>query len=318
VLHFGANHIARNAIPIFRDPSKMEAARGKIKIVYAWEDNCGTITGVPPHIKQLVDLEAIRDDTASLAQSVEKAVMVGITEYFDVRRIGSGDITEARVKEMISSAVATAISQNTDDLMKRFDNKLDSLGSAFGESSGNIGGRRGRQPTAAATFQLRARGGILSRLPDDFRFPHSSSYDCWTQWNIGNLERSIPPLRTLVSKEFQFLDIIPKEANERRGHTGKHKAKRRPSAKKYSDLKFFCTYLEKAAEQQGFDTNDFSPQKVRRMFEASEIEIRKACGKNKRMDQLKWSTVVKKLRQQIKANSARESEVSSEESDQEG
>jgi hypothetical protein len=95
---------------------------------------------VPPHIKQLVDLEAIRDSTASLAQSVEKAVMVGITKYFDVWRIGGGEITEARVKEMIASAVATAITQNTEELMQqRFDNKLDSLGSAFGEASGNIG-----------------------------------------------------------------------------------------------------------------------------------------------------------------------------------
>jgi hypothetical protein len=98
----------------------------------------------------------------------------------------------------------------------------------------------------------------------------------------------------LVSKEFQFLDIIQKEADERRGHTGRHKTNRRPAAKKYSDLKFFCTYLEKAAEQQGLDTSDYLSQNVRRMFEASENEIQTACGKNKRMDQLKWSTVLKK------------------------
>jgi hypothetical protein len=51
--------------------------------------------------------------------------------------------------------------------------------------------------------------------------------------------------------------------------------------------------LEKAAEQQGLDTSDYSPQNVRIMFEASENEIRTACGKNKRMDQLKWLAVVK-------------------------
>jgi hypothetical protein len=57
----------------------------------------------------------------------------------------------------------------------------------------------------------------------------------------------------------------------------------------------FCTYLEKAAEQQGLDTSNYLPQNVQRMFEASENEIQNACGKNKRMDQLKWSAVVKKL-----------------------
>jgi hypothetical protein len=136
VFNFAPNHLARN-IPIFRDTSKIQAAIGKIKIVYAWEDNCGTITGVPPHIKQLVDLEAIHNSTASLAQLVEKAVMVGITECFDVWHIGGRDITEGRVKYMIPSAFATAISQNTEDLMQQFDNKLDSLGSAFGQASGN-------------------------------------------------------------------------------------------------------------------------------------------------------------------------------------
>jgi hypothetical protein len=114
----------------------MQPVTGIVKIIYAWEDNC-SITRVPPHIKQLVDLEASHESTASLAQSVEKAVMGAIMEYFDVWHIGGGEITEARVKEMIASAVATAITQNTEELMKKFDNNLDSCGSAFGETSGN-------------------------------------------------------------------------------------------------------------------------------------------------------------------------------------
>jgi hypothetical protein len=179
-----------------------------------------------------VDLEAIHDSTASLAQSVEKAVMVGITEYFEVWRIGSGDITEGRVKEMIACAVATAIAGNTEELiMKRFDNKLESLGSAFGEASGNNGGQAAASRRTTAAFDLQTHGGILSQLPDNFRFPHSNSYDCWTQWNIGNLERSIPPLRSLVPKEFQFIDIIPKETKEQRGQPGQHRAKQRPASK---------------------------------------------------------------------------------------
>jgi hypothetical protein len=94
-------------------------------------------------------------------------------------------------------------------------------------------------------------------------------------------------LRSLVPKEFQFIDIIPKETEEQRGQPGQHRAKRRPASKQYSDLKFFCKLLEKTAAAQGLDTSDHSPQNVRRMFEASENDIRNACGKNKRMDQLK-------------------------------
>ncbi len=112
------------------------------------EGNCSR-RGVATHIKQRVDLEAICEATAGLAQLVEKAVMVGITEYFDVWRIGAGEITEGRVKDMVASAVATAIRQNTEGLMEQFDNKLDSLGSAFGQASGSIGaGAAGAVETA--------------------------------------------------------------------------------------------------------------------------------------------------------------------------
>jgi hypothetical protein len=45
-----------------------------------------------------------------------------------------------------------------------------------------------------------------------------------------------------------------------------------------SDLKILCYCLEKAAQQQGLDTSDHSPQNS-------------ACWKDKRMDQLKWPTV---------------------------
>jgi hypothetical protein len=71
VLSFGPNHIACDAIPIFvRDPSKMQPAIGSQDNLHSWEDNC-SITGVHPHIKQLVDLEAIWESTTSLAESVE-------------------------------------------------------------------------------------------------------------------------------------------------------------------------------------------------------------------------------------------------------
>jgi hypothetical protein len=43
--------------------------------------------------------------------------------------------------------------QKLEELMRRFDNKLDNLGSAFVEASGNTGGQQARQATAAA-FQL--------------------------------------------------------------------------------------------------------------------------------------------------------------------
>ena len=78
---------------------------------------------------------------------------------------------------------------------------------------------------------------------------------------------------------------------------------------------FFCKLLEKAASDQGLDTSDNSPQNVRRMFEASENEIWTDCGKNKRMDQMRWTTIVKKLRKQMKTQARELAEMSSDDSD---
>jgi hypothetical protein len=136
-------------------------------------------------------------------------------------------------------AVATAITQNMKELMNWFDRKLESLRSAFGEASGNTGGQQaaGQSRGPMAAFVLQMHRGILSQLPDSFHFPRFTSYDCWTQWNIGNLERSILPLQSLVSKEFQFFDILPKEANKQCGQRGRHRVKWRPASNQYSDLR---------------------------------------------------------------------------------
>ena len=73
--------------------------------------------------------------------------------------------------------------------------------------------------------------------------------------------------------------------------------------------------MEKAASDQGLDTSNNSPQNVRRMFEASENEFWTACGKNKRMDQMRWTTVVKKLQKQMKTRARELAEMSSDDSD---
>jgi hypothetical protein len=53
------------------------------------------VTGVPPHIKELVDLEALQKEHLQLSNKVFKKVMNGLREYFEVRQIGGGQLTEA-------------------------------------------------------------------------------------------------------------------------------------------------------------------------------------------------------------------------------
>ena len=111
VLAFDSNHIARS-ISIFRDPSKMEPIIDKIIVVKAWEST-RHLTGVPSHVKELVDLQALREEQSKLAETIFEKVMAGLTDYFDTRRIGSAEMTEVRIKELIS----LACKQNVDELV---------------------------------------------------------------------------------------------------------------------------------------------------------------------------------------------------------
>jgi hypothetical protein len=100
------------------------------------------------------------------------------------------------------------------------------------------------------SFPLRANDGRMSRLPADFQFPKSTAFDLWVQWNVGNTERQIPPLRSLDGNDFLFMDEMAKSVAEKRGGRGKHNEKRRPSRKACSDIKFLCNYIEKKEERE--------------------------------------------------------------------
>jgi hypothetical protein len=112
-----------------------------------------------------------------------------MTAYFEARRIGGGDWTEARMKEMMASVVQA----NVEDLAKRFEDKMKSLADTFESYAATIG--RPTTGTMTATPSQRTREtfvlqtnprGELSSLPNNFQFPKGGMYDCWVQWNVGH------------------------------------------------------------------------------------------------------------------------------------
>ena len=61
-------------------------------------------------------------------------------------------------------------------------------------------------------------------------------------------------------------------------------------------MKFICKYIESQALNASLDPSDRSLPNVRRMFEAAGMA---RMSKNRRGDQLVWSTIIKKLRTKI-------------------
>jgi hypothetical protein len=214
-------------------------------------------------------------------------------------------ITEARVKEMIASAFQEL--NVVGDLEKRLDAKIESLAQTMagnGSLPTMLRRQSDTQPSPTSEIVLRGTnnlGGVLTRLPSDYQFPRCSTYDCWVQWNIGNSERQIPPLRTLFPKEFQFIDNKPKTASEKKGQRGPFKTNRRPARKIYADMKFVCNYIEAKASEAGVDTSDRSLENVRNMFEAATKELTNTGGtQSRRWDQCKWTTMVQTIRKKVK------------------
>jgi hypothetical protein len=189
---FDPNHIARNGISIFRNMTSIADLAETVKVERAWESQEQlAITGVPPHIKQIVDLKKLLEESAKLPASVTKNVMEEVREYFERRGIGGGELTEARVNEMIDRT-AGVFARNVED-------KLEKLTNAFDKSCGQrnsslllpaeLHGNRSSIDNSnyrdLQSYPLRMRKGKLTRLPEDFEFPSSTPWDCWVQWNEG-------------------------------------------------------------------------------------------------------------------------------------
>jgi hypothetical protein len=196
VLAFDANHIAKT-ISIFRDGSKMEPVIDKIMVIKAWE--CTRhLTGMPSHVRELVDLQALRVEQSKLSDVIFTKVMGGLAKYFDTWRIRSGEMPEARIKELI----VLACKANMDKLVKRvLETTVNSLKTMFEECSVGTGPpvRQDAEEDAVvvhdATYMLQTNSrGEISMLPNNFQFPKAGIYDCWVQLNVGNSVRQIPPL----------------------------------------------------------------------------------------------------------------------------
>jgi hypothetical protein len=208
VLTFDPNHTARTSISIFLDPSKMQLAINKVKVIHAWESNLH-LTGIPPHIKALVNLHAIKVKQSKMAGTmIYKKVMGGLTEYFEAWQIGGREMTEAQIKDMI----AQACKQNVEHLVECVEEKLESLAHTIEQSTVS-----NDRPTRRRINTLQTQENFLlqtnphdeiSRLPNDFQFPKGSMYDCWIQWNVGHSKRQPPALTSLKHCNVLFVFVV--------------------------------------------------------------------------------------------------------------
>jgi hypothetical protein len=101
-------------------------------------------------------------------------------------------------------------------------------------------------------------------------------------------------------REFKaVLDTKPTTDAEKRRQQGLHKDKRRPSWKVSSDMKFLCMNIEAKTPEAGLDPSDRRLENVRSMFEAAGKDV-SSGSVNPRKGQLKWRTLICKIRKRLK------------------
>jgi hypothetical protein len=298
VLNLPANHVARS-IPIYRQSGLSNQLQSHVKVLHSWETT-EKLSGIPPHIKSLVDIGTIKEQQKHIVEKVYTRVMEGLRAYFDERAIGGGQLTEARMRAMINDSLATQFTELRKDLDPRITASPATNNPQGSTEETTIDQMEREAAREVEQYPLRVRNGVLSRIPNNFEFPKAGVYDLWVKWNIGDTEQGVPPLRLMKAPDFAFLDNkppLPEQQFKRKSNQGP--AKRRPSRKIFSDLKFVSQYIEAKARDAGMDINDRSNNNVRLMYEKVEASLYEAV-KTKRGTQLKWRTVVTKLRKLVK------------------
>jgi hypothetical protein len=82
----------------------------------------------------------------------------------------------------------------------------------------------------------------------------------------------------------------------------KKSAGKRASRKIYCDINCLCNYIEKKEREADANIDDWSLENVRKAFGAAEKELHGGSGKRK--DQLKWRTLVIKVRKKLQISGA--------------
>ena len=289
ILQLPPNHVARSIMMFCQSSPTVHTniLANHVKIVHSWETST-ELTGIPPHVKTLVDIAAIKATQDTIVDNVFERVIAGVKDLLDTRQIGGGELTECRLNDMVVKAVAP---------------QFDALNATLSRvvERGNPLPLRPPRPLEAMESvdfgpvdELRMIDGIFTRLPHDYEFPHAGVYDLWIKWNIRDTVRNIPPLKKLHAKDYKFLDSKPKEGG----------GKRRASRYTVSDMRFLCRCIETAAEQNGMDPSDGSPENIRLIYQQVWPSICEGLKGGDRCTQDKWLTVVDKLREKKKREKA--------------
>jgi hypothetical protein len=135
--------------------------------------------GVPPHILTWVQNE----ETHSLLKSLPEKVLSGVSVVLKENGVGAGNVTREVLEELMRNMLET-------DRRQR------------GNEREVVDEVRGGVCYEAYLWA----DGMFHKLPEHFRFPTLTVYQCWQCWWAGNEEQKVPPFNSLTSHDISKVE----------------------------------------------------------------------------------------------------------------
>jgi hypothetical protein len=180
--------------------------------------------------------------------------------------------------------------QRLQELLTTFQAELDGRLERIGVQQVRIG--EAERVETGQGYRLHVYGGVLHRVPADWRFPRCGVLDMWRQWWIGDTVRHIHPLRFLKIEDVQHLDRIPLDEMELHGRKGRFGQQRRAVKRTLCDLRFLMKWIADKVEEADAKEDVITLSSVNRMFEA----VAHFFSDAERDGQKSWLTVVRAVR----------------------
>jgi len=191
-----------------------QVLKSKVRVSYPWDkdDNSPVLTGIPPHILVLAQLDKLTRSQLTVADDVVNRMR----DELDNRDIGGGYHASRLMNEMQSAHSKIIKSIN--------DVKQSAITAASGAPRNEV--RDGRSSGGYHCY-----GGKFHRLPKGWVFPQMKLQPFIVMWFVGSPNNGVPPLRSLRPYDVD--------------HLGKR------AKKKLSEMNNFSKAIEKAARMTG-------------------------------------------------------------------
>ena len=153
------------------------AVSNMVRIAYPWEhcDVCVRLTGIPPHVMILAQMERVLRSQETMPQQIMKTII----EQLDERDVSIG-LSMNSIKELFETSHS------------RLENRL----SAFIDNRNN-GGSNNVERRQSNRVQIHSYGGKFHLLPEGYSFPRMSLQAMLNHWFLPDFNDNVPAFRIL-------------------------------------------------------------------------------------------------------------------------